>query len=96
MQEVHAVQGRNVLLDGHLDALATAFASPDNMEYRSRSVVGQMALALQASALYQYGEESVAQAFCEARLQSDNAGWVYGTLPATVDCAALIARARPH
>lgn len=65
--------------------------APENARYW----VGQMALCMQANALYQYSPSWVAEAFCEARLSQEAEGWVYGVLPSHIDRAALIARASP-
>jgi putative acyl-CoA dehydrogenase len=64
-------------------------------EENARYWVGQMALCMQANALYQYSPSWVGQAFCEARLSQEAHGWVYGALPGHIDRAALIARASP-
>ena len=96
MSELYRAEGKHPLLDQATSRLAKEFESPEDIEYRSRIVVGQMALAFQGAALYQAGNEQVAEAFCESRLRTDNAGWVYGCLPGTVDCASLIARATPE
>jgi putative acyl-CoA dehydrogenase len=56
-------------------------------------LVGNLALQLQAAILLQDGDALVADAFCAARLGDVQSGWLYGTLPATIDCASLIGRA---
>lgn len=96
ISELERARGKNQLMDSAIDDVVKQFNTPDDMEYRSRQVVEKMALALQASSLLQYGDEQVAQAFCEARLRLDNSGWLYGTLPASIDCSALIERATPR
>ncbi|TNC80988.1 MAG: DNA alkylation response protein [Oleiphilus sp.] len=95
MSELYRAEGKHPMLDASMTSLAQAFDSPEDVEYRSRAIVGQMALAFQGATLFTQGNEQVAAAFCESRLNTDNAGWVYGTLPASVDCAALISRATP-
>ncbi len=82
-------------LDRAIEELQRCFAEPDTLEYRARSVVGKMALAIQASTLLQFGDPAVAEAFCLSRLGRDNQGWVYGTLPEGIDCKAIIRRATP-
>ena len=96
MQELHGAQGKHGLMDQAIVDLQSEFADTRDIEYRSRQIVGKMALAMQASCLLQYGDELVADAFCQARLNRDNSGWVYGTLPKGVDCSALIKRAQPR
>jgi putative acyl-CoA dehydrogenase len=65
------------------------------MDYRARSVVDRMALAIQAALLVQHGPAAVADAFCASRL-ADGGHRNYGTLPRGVDCAAIIRRATPR
>ena len=95
MTEIHRAQGKNKPFDLALDDLQQELANQDEIEYRSRSIVEKMALCFQASSLLQFGDEAVSAAFCNARLKSDNKGWVYGTLPLDIDCDALIKRATP-
>jgi len=95
MHELHQAQGKNALYDQALDNLAKEFEDTSDFEYRSRHVVEQMALTIQASTLLQQGDELVAQSYCQARLDPKNRGWVYGTLPRGIDCASLIHRATP-
>jgi len=96
MAELHRAQGKHPAMDRALVDLQAAFADQADIEYRSRDLVGKMALAMQASCLLTEGDEQVADAFCQARLGNDNTGWVYGTLPRNIDCAALIERATPN
>ena len=53
-----------------------------------------MALCLQGSLLVRHAPAAVADAFCAARLAGD-AGLNYGTLPAGVGAAAIVARHTP-
>ncbi|MDX1452274.1 MAG: acyl-CoA dehydrogenase family protein [Oleiphilaceae bacterium] len=95
MNELHRAQGKHPLMDNWLDLVQQEFADQSDIEYRSRRIVERLALAVQASTLLQYGEEQVAADYCAARLDPQNSGWVYGTLPRGIDCAGLIDRARP-
>jgi putative acyl-CoA dehydrogenase len=52
-----------------------------------------LAVSLQGSLLVRHGAPEVADAFC-ARLGEQ--GGVFGTLPASVDHAAIVARSTPH
>jgi putative acyl-CoA dehydrogenase len=63
-------------------------------EFRARTVVGDLALALQASLLLRYGHPAVADAFIGSRLSRDW-GTVFGTLGPTVDTAAILERTIP-
>jgi len=95
MAELHLSQGKHPQLDLALQDLLAEIGQTEDLEYRSRTVVGKMALAMQGATLFQYGDEQVAAAFCESRLGKNNTGWVYGTLPSSVDCESLINRATP-
>lgn len=83
-------------VDGHFDQavrdLQVAFGDFDDIEYRARKIVGDMALALQASLLLRYGHPAVADAFCASRL-GNSWGSVFGTLPRGVDVAPILERA---
>ncbi len=84
--------------DGRLDAfcarLGAALSAPEPLEGQARRLVEAMALALQRELLVRYAPAPVADAFCASRLAGDG-GLQYGTLPAGVDCAAIVARHTP-
>ena len=96
MNEIHLSENKHPLIADTLNSLQKDFSDKENIEFRSRSIVEKMALLFQASTLLQYGNSLVADAFCSARLKNENKGWVYGTLPANIDCSALIQRATPN
>ena len=93
LAEVGRGSGRNQQFDNYFSALQAEFVSMQDIEYRARSVVEKMALALQGSLLLRHAPEVVSQAFCVGRLGSGS-GHTYGMLPDSVDCAALIDRGR--
>jgi len=95
MGEMDGARGENALLDRAIDDVGNYFTTHNDMEYHARTIVGKMALAIEGASLIQYGDPMVAEAFCAARLSGDNSGWVYGTLPANIDCQAIIERATP-
>jgi len=95
MKEIHFAEGKHLLMDKALSDLKSELENSSNIEYRSRTIVEKMALAFQAATLLQYGNDEVADAFCQARLKNKNNGWVYGTLPDGIDCGSIIQRARP-
>lgn len=95
LSEIHLSESKHSLIADALSSLHQELKDQSTMEYRSRAIVEKMALLFQASTLLQYADPLVADAFCQARLNNGNKGWVYGTLPATIDCAALIQRAKP-
>ncbi len=96
LTELHSVIGKNPLMDQALNDLDQALSIQEDIEYRSRAIVEKMALCFQGACLLQFGNEEVAHAFCQARLKSDNSGWVYGTLARDIDCHSIINRATPN
>ncbi len=80
--------------DQHVGWLCQAFEDPSTLEVRSRLVVEQTALALQAAVLIKAGNAAVADAFCRSRLDLDR-GLTFGTLGVQTPFDELIARARP-
>ena len=93
MVEVGASQGSDARFDRFFRELQAEFADLQDIEYRARSVVEKMALALQGSLLLRSAPAYVAEAFCAGRLGSCS-GNTYGMLPTSVDCRALIDRGR--
>jgi len=92
--ELGKARGGNAALDRWVQSLQAEFKDLDDIEYRARSVVDRMALAIQAALLVQHAPAAVADAFCASRL--DGGGHrQFGTLPRGVDCATLIRRATP-
>jgi putative acyl-CoA dehydrogenase len=76
-----------------IEALKSELADTATLEVRARRVVEEMAVALQAALMVRHAPSSVAGAFIATRLEGDW-GTCYGTLPASVDCAALLRRVR--
>lgn len=95
MAEVKMAAGTDKRLDQYIDGLSREFTDPADIEYRARTIVEKMALALQGSLLVRYGNPAVADAFCASRLSGNNSGLVFGNLPHGVDCDAIIRRATP-
>jgi len=94
-REVGKARGANAALDGWVSALRKEFADLSDLEYRARTMVDRMALAIQAALLVQHAPPAVADAFCASRL-ADGGHRNYGTLPRGIDAAAIIARATPR
>ena len=94
--ELERTRGCHTALDAQIVRVKDSFADLDDLEYRSRSVIENIALALQASSLFSCGNERVAEAFCEARLVGESSGLLYGGLSRSVDCSYLINRATPQ
>ena len=92
--EVGEAAGADPRLDEFAAATRAEFTDLEAIEPRARRVVERMALCLQGSLLVRHAPAAVADAFCAARLAGD-AGLNYGTLPAGVDAAAIVARHTP-
>lgn len=90
--EVGTAAGADSRLDDAVARLRKEFASVDDLEYRARRIVEQLALVFQGSLLVQHAPAAVADAFCGSRLGGDW-GVAFGTLPVGVDTATLIERA---
>jgi putative acyl-CoA dehydrogenase len=80
-------------LDAYVAALRKELSDMEGIESRARRVVERMALALQGSLLLRFGDEAVAEAFCNSRLAGDW-GQAFGTLPAGTDFTRIIDRHR--
>jgi putative acyl-CoA dehydrogenase len=93
--EIDSVRGADRRLDTFVAELRRELGSFETIEMRARRVVEHMALALQAALLVRVGDAAVADAFCASRLAGEH-GLAFGTLPAGIDCARLIERARPQ
>jgi putative acyl-CoA dehydrogenase len=92
--ELDLAAGADARYDAFVDGLRDEFSGTGAIEHRARRVVEDMAKALQGSLLVRHAPPAVADAFCAARLDGD-AGLNYGTLPAGVDAAAIVARHTP-
>jgi putative acyl-CoA dehydrogenase len=93
--EVDKAQGLNRELDSAVSRLKNEFTDSGAMEYRARTLVGRMASVWQAALLAQHSCKDIADAFCASRL-APNDSHLYGTLPAGVNCEAIIDRAFPR
>lgn len=96
MSEISLAHGVDKRLDSLIQELGKEFTASGDMEYRARSTVEKMALALQGALLIRHGSPAVADAFCSSRLGSESRGFVYGTLPKGIDCKTIIERATPN
>lgn len=77
-------------LDRAVEQLKGAFANPDTLEFRARRWVSQLSLCFQSAMLLQHGAPKVAEAFIASRLSEPHG--VYGCLPDSADCAAIVDR----
>ena len=74
-------------------ALSTLLEDAGSTEARARMIVETMAIALQASLMTRHASREAADAFCASRLEGDW-GRSFGTLPAAVNCGAILERAQ--
>ncbi|MEU9981582.1 acyl-CoA dehydrogenase family protein [Streptomyces sp. NPDC050856] len=93
LEEVGRARGADHRLDAAIKDLLAELADLDGIEARARRVVERMALVLQGSLLVRWAPAEVADAFCASRLGGDW-GSAFGTLPHTLDLAAVVERAR--
>ncbi|MFF4605012.1 acyl-CoA dehydrogenase family protein [Streptomyces sp. NPDC001339] len=94
LTEIGTARGADHRLDRAIRGMLTELADLEGIEARARRLVERMALVLQGSLLVRHAPPEVADAFCASRLGGD-AGAAFGTLPHTLDLAAVVARARP-
>jgi putative acyl-CoA dehydrogenase len=88
--EVALAQGGNRRLDQAAPQVIARAQKPVD-ETLARLLCEQMALVLQGSLLVRHAPPAVADAFC-ARHFGGEAGLTYGTLPSSIDAAAIIRR----
>ncbi|MFF4371618.1 acyl-CoA dehydrogenase family protein [Streptomyces sp. NPDC001594] len=93
LREIGLARGADHRLDAAVKQLFTDLADLEGIEGRARRVVERMTLVLQGSLLVRFAPPQVADAFCASRLGGDW-GAAFGTLPNTLDLAAVVARAR--
>jgi putative acyl-CoA dehydrogenase len=95
LMEVRLAAGADRRLDGHAEALEEDLRKGAEFAPEARRLVERLALALQGSLLVRHAPPAVADGFCASRLARDWGG-AFGTLPPTVDFAAVLEHARPH
>ncbi|MFJ6937759.1 acyl-CoA dehydrogenase family protein [Streptomyces sp. NPDC101132] len=93
LREVGLARGADHRLDAAVKGMLTELADLEGIEARARRLVERMALVLQGSLLVRFAPPEVADVFCASRLGGDW-GSSFGTLPPTLDLAALVERAR--
>jgi putative acyl-CoA dehydrogenase len=102
LTELGAAAGADASLDAaiadlkrHVAALAAATSL--EAQHEARALAGQIAVVLAAALLVRHAPAPVADAYCASRLQRAapaGPGAPFGTLPAGLDLAAIIDRAR--
>ncbi|WP_112467092.1 acyl-CoA dehydrogenase family protein [Streptomyces triticisoli] len=94
LREVGQARGADHRLDAAIRSLLTELADLEGVEARARRLAERLALVLQGALLVRYAPPEVADAFCASRLGGEW-GAAFGTLPHTLDLAAVVERARP-
>jgi putative acyl-CoA dehydrogenase len=99
MAEIDLAAGADPRLDRHIQgarAGVPALVSADERDgqYLARRIVGGLGLLLQASLVVRHSPAPVAEAFLASRLAYET-DRTFGTLPAGIDCQAIIERHRP-
>ncbi|HRP95312.1 MAG TPA: acyl-CoA dehydrogenase family protein, partial [Rhodocyclaceae bacterium] len=77
-----------------LDAFKAALIGAPADEASARRLATRIALLMQAALLLADGANPTAEAFCASRLDGDG-GHAFGTLPASIDFATILARIEP-
>ncbi|MEW2299551.1 acyl-CoA dehydrogenase family protein [Streptomyces sp. NPDC006655] len=95
LQEIGRAHGADHRLDRAVKDLFAELADLEGAQTRARRLVERLATVLQGSLLVRFAPSEVADAFCASRLGNDW-GATFGTLPASLDLAALVDRARVH
>ncbi|MGX4689105.1 acyl-CoA dehydrogenase family protein [Streptomyces sp. JNUCC 63] len=94
LREVGRARGADHRLDAAIKNLLTELADLEGVEARARRLAERLALVLQGALLVRYAPPEVADAFCASRLGGEW-GAAFGTLPHTLNLAAVVERARP-
>ncbi|MCW2782166.1 MAG: fadE8 [Marmoricola sp.] len=90
--EVALATGADSRLDDAVARIRKEFSDFDDIEFRARRIVEQLALILQGSLLVRHAPHEVADAFCASRFGGDW-GIAFGTLPVGTNATAIIERA---
>ncbi|MRI35420.1 DNA alkylation response protein [Endozoicomonas sp. OPT23] len=94
INELELTRGDSRELDVHVAGLKDSIQDSAALEYRSRAIVDQMAVALQASVLLQHGDSRITEAFISSRIRTTSS-FNLGTLDQSADCSGIINRAHP-
>jgi putative acyl-CoA dehydrogenase len=93
LEEIELAAGADRRLDEFVGRLRADLADGPT-ERGARRLVERLALALQGSLLVRHSPAAVADAFCATRLDCAG-GLTFGTLPESVDAAAILDRHQP-
>jgi len=89
------VEGADPRVDAAVADIKRDLSDFEDIEFRARRIVEQMALVLQGALLARVGDPAVADGFCRTRLGPDRRR-ALGTLPRGVPCAEIVERHRPR
>ncbi|MCH8506707.1 MAG: acyl-CoA dehydrogenase family protein, partial [Ectothiorhodospiraceae bacterium] len=90
-QELGRAAGMNADYDLWLQRIGGRLARPEDLQYRARAVVEELAVGLQAAQFLRSGLETEAELFCRSRLVDRQL--CYGALPNTRNLRRLLDRA---
>ncbi|MEX1220765.1 MAG: isovaleryl-CoA dehydrogenase [Idiomarina sp.] len=94
LTELDRAKGGDSRLDSYVANLRTQLQDTSDFERRARTLVEQMALALQGALLVQNAPTAIADAFCGSRL--GGGGLMFGTLAPDAQLQQIIERATPQ
>jgi putative acyl-CoA dehydrogenase len=99
MAEIELAAGADPRLDRHIEGAkagvpALISGEERDAQYLARRIVGGLGLLLQGSLVIRHSPPVVAEAFLASRLAYET-DRTFGTLPAGIDCQAIIERHRP-
>jgi putative acyl-CoA dehydrogenase len=93
-EELDGAAGADERYDRFVTRAKDQFTDLADIEFRARTVAGDLAVALQASLLIRSGQHAVCDAFVASRLGRER-GTVFGTLAQGADTAAILERCTP-
>jgi putative acyl-CoA dehydrogenase len=99
MAEIELAAGTDPRLDRHIEGAkagvpALISGEERDAQYLARRIIGGLGLLLQGSLIVRHSPPVVAEAFLASRLAYET-DRTFGTLPAGIDCQAIIERHRP-
>jgi putative acyl-CoA dehydrogenase len=95
LAEIDSGRGADPRFDAYASSLHAEWKPLAAEPRQARRLVERLALALQGSLMVRFSPPAVADAFCASRLAID-AGRAFGTLPNSVNFAAIVERALPY
>jgi len=93
--ELGKTRGQSAALDDAVVRVQRALADHNEVEYRARRIVDQLAVTMQSSLLLQAGNHAVADAFIASRVEQSG-DRNFGTLPRGLDLDTILQRADPR